>query len=275
MESAAEPAGVVRWPAVAGQFYPAAAAELATSVDAMLGAVDPDGTPPAAGYVVPHAGYRYSGPIAARVYARLRTRQEVDRVVLLGPAHFVPLHGCAVSAADAWLTPLGEVAIDTAGARALVDGGLATMDDEPHAPEHSLEVQLPFLQRALGSFRLLPIAVGVSAVDSVAACVAGALADPEVSGRTVVICSTDLSHYLDESSANAKDEQTVQAISDLAPERISATDACGAYALRGVLGWARQRDLSAQVLGRCTSASTGGPRSRVVGYAAVQLLTGQ
>ena len=232
----------------------------------------PDGSAAAAAYVVPHAGYRFSGPTAAHAYARLRGRTDVDRVVLLGPAHFVPLYGCAVPAVDTWLTPLGEVAIDIAGAKALVEAGHAAIDDQPHAPEHSLEVQLPFLQRTLGDFRVLPIAVGVSSVDDVAACVAGALAYPSRADRTVVICSTDLSHYLDEDSANAQDEQTVRAIGELAPERIGVTDACGAYALRGLLGWARLNELTVQVLRRCTSASTGGPSSRVVGYAAVELL---
>ena len=264
-------AEMVRRPAVAGQFYPADPGVLSAFVDSMLASVESDGSAMAAAYVVPHAGYRYSGPTAAHAYARLRGRTDVDRVVLLGPAHFVPLHGCAVPAADTWLTPLGEVALDVAGARALVDAGHAAMDDEPHAPEHSLEVQLPFLQRTLGEFRLLPIAVGVSSVDSVSACVAGALAGPGTAGRTVVICSTDLSHYLDEDSANAQDEQTVRAISDLAPARIGATDACGAYALRGLLGWAWHQRCTVRVLRRCTSASTGGPRSRVVGYAAAEL----
>ncbi len=182
-----------------------------------------------------------------------------------------PCTAAAVPTVDTWLTPLGEVALDVAGIKALVEAGHATMDDQPHGPEHSLEVQLPFLQRTLGDFRLLPVAVGVSSVDSVAACVAGALADPDTASRTVVICSTDLSHYLDEDSANAQDEQTVRAIGDLAPERIEPTDACGSYALRGLLGWARHQGLTVQVLRRCTSASTGGPPSRVVGYAAVEL----
>jgi len=200
---------MARRPAVAGQFYPADRDQLAESVDAMLAAVEIDGTPAPAAFVVPHAGYRYSGPTAAYAYARLQGRGDVDRVVLLGPAHFVPLHGCAVPAADTWLTPLGEVALDVSGAEALVAAGLATRDDEPHAPEHSLEVQLPFLQRVLHSFRLLPIAVGVSSMDSVAACVAGALTDLDTAGRTVVICSTDLSYYLDEDMVNVHDEQIV------------------------------------------------------------------
>ena len=262
---------MVRRPAVAGQFYSADPWTLSASVDSMLATVEPDGNSSAVAYVVPHAGYRYSGPTAAHVYARLRGRTDVDRVVLLGPAHFVAMHGCAVPAADTWLTPLGEVALDVAGAEALVRAGHAVMDDGPHAPEHSLEVQLPFLQRALGDFRLLPVAVGLSSVDGVAACVAGALADLSTIERTVVICSTDLSHYLDDASANEQDDQTLRAIGDLAPERIGATDACGAFALRGLLGWARNNGLSAHVLRRCTSASVGGPASRVVGYAAVEL----
>jgi AmmeMemoRadiSam system protein B len=264
-------ARAARRPAVAGQFYPADPDQLAEWVDAMVAAVELDGTSASAAFVVPHAGYRYSGSTAAHAYARLQGRGDVDRVVLLGPAHFVALDGCAVPATDTWLTPLGEVALDLAGAEALVSAGLATRNDEPHAPEHSLEVQLPFLQRVLDSFRLLPIAVGVSSMDSVAACVAGALAHPDTAGRTVVICSTDLSHYLDEDSANAHDEQTVQAIRDLAPELIMSTDACGSYALRGLLGWARRAGMTAHVLHRCTSASSGGPASRVVGYAAVEL----
>ncbi len=261
---------MMRQPAVAGQFYPADPDDLASAVDGLLDAAVSDAPTPADAYVVPHAGYRYSGPTAARAYARLRGRSDVDRVVLIGPAHFVGLDGCAVPASDAWLTPLASVALDVASARSLVAKRLAVMDDRPHAPEHSLEVQLPFLQRVLGTFRLLPIAVGVSSVDDVAACLDGALADAGDAGRTLVICSTDLSHYLDEESANARDERTVGAVCDLAPERIAATDACGVYALRGLLGWARSAKLRPRLLRRTTSASTGGAPSRVVGYAAIE-----
>jgi AmmeMemoRadiSam system protein B len=265
---------MMRRPAVAGQFYPADPDLLAATVDGLLDGAISEQAEPADAYVVPHAGYRYSGPTAAYVYSRLRRRSDVDRVVLIGPAHFVGLDGCAVPASAAWLTPLAAVALDVTGARALVAKGLAVMDDEPHSPEHSLEVQVPFLQRALGRFRLLPIAVGVSSVDSVAACLNGALGDGGAAGRTVVICSTDLSHYLDESAANARDEHTVGAICELAPERIAAADACGVFALRGLLDWARSAKLRPRILHRTTSASTGGPRSRVVGYAAIELLTG-
>jgi AmmeMemoRadiSam system protein B len=188
--------------------------------------------------------------------------------VLLGPAHFVGLDGCAVPAEEEWVTPLGTVPIDTDTARALADSGLATVDDKPHEPEHSLEVQVPFLQRCAPHVRLLPIAVGLSAWAAVARAIEVAVnGDP----RTVVIASTDLSHYQSEAAANAQDERTAQAVLDLDPDRIGVRDACGVYALRGLLGWAGASGRAPELLYRCTSAETGGDRDRVVGYAAVEL----
>lgn len=258
----------MRRPAVAGQFYPADPVWLGRTVDAMLDAVPlPDATRGAA-YLVPHAGYWYSGLTAAYAYAQLRKSPDWDRVVLLGPAHFVGLRGCAVPSAKEWLTPLGTVAVDHEAARALADAGLATVDDEPHEPEHSLEVQLPFLQRASDGFTLLPIAVGASYADDVARAIELAVG---VSTRTVVLASSDLSHYLDEASANERDQATVRAVLELAPARIGVLDACGVYALRGMLSWALTRGLTARLLYRCTSAQTGGDPGRVVGYAAVKL----
>jgi MEMO1 family protein len=256
---------MVRVPAVAGSFYPDDARSLTTLVDSMLDAVPPGEADEGAGYLVPHAGYTYSGSTAAHVYARLRGRP-LDRVVLLGPAHFVLTRGCAVPAAETWLTPLGPVPIDTAGARQLEAAGLATVDDRPHRPEHSLEVQLPFVQRVLGEVPVLPVAVGVSDVDAVARLLVAARSDP----RTVVVCSSDLSHYLDEQTATVRDEATLQAVCELAPQRVGLRDACGVYALRGLLGWARAAGLTPRVLYRCTSAQTSGDAARVVGYAAVE-----
>jgi AmmeMemoRadiSam system protein B len=261
----------VRPSAVAGTFYPDDPAELTRTVDALLAGARADAdqtgrgsvTGSGSAFLVPHAGYHYSGSTAARVYARIPS--DVDRVVLLGPAHFVLTRGCHVPAAEAWRTPLGEVAVDVAGVDRLAHLGLATVDDEPHRPEHSIEVQLPFLQRVLDQFTVLPIAVGVSHVDAVARTVLAAAGGE----RTVVICSSDLSHYLDEATATVRDEITLDAVRDLAPQRINARDACGVYALRGVLGWARASGATPEVIYRCTSAETGGDRSRVVGYAAV------
>lgn len=261
-----------RSPAVAGTFYPADPGQLSRLVDTMLAAVGrppdaPDADPavdPA--YVVPHAGYRFSGPTAAHVYARL-SGTPVRRVVLAGPSHVVPLRGCAVPASAEWSTPLGRVLIDVAGCAALAEAGEAIVDDRPHAAEHALEVQLPFLQRVLPpELEVLPIAVGASTVEEVGDALATAVG-VEPSG-TVVLCSTDLSHYLDDATARRQDENTARAVLDLRPDDIGPRDACGVFALRGLLGWARRLGLAPVALHRCTSADATGDRSRVVGYAA-------
>jgi len=258
----------VRPPAVAGAFYPADPVDLAAQVDALLDAVAvPADDVLAPAYVVPHAGYRYSGPTAAHVYARLRRHaSEVSRLVVLGPAHRVPVEGSVVSGAARWRTPLGEVPVDP-GAVTIANDGYAVIDDVPHAPEHSIEVQLPFLQRALGAVPVLPIVVGLSNVDDVVMTIASAV-ELEPAG-TVVLCSTDLSHYLPDEQARLQDARTAQAILDLAPERIGAHDACGVFALRGVVGWARRGGLRPELLQLATSAETGGDPGRVVGYPAV------
>lgn len=253
----------VRAMAVAGEFYPEDPRELAGTVDALMDAV-PAGEP-APGYLVPHGGYRFSGATAAHAYAGLRG-SGVRRVVLLGPAHFVLFRGCRLSGEDAWASPLGAVPVDRATVAALADLGLATVDDRPHRPEHAIEVQLPFLQRALGDFTLLPIAVGVSDVDSVARVLVAAVGDG--ADGTVVIASSDLSHYLDEATAAARDEQTLRSIAALDP-RINARDACGVYAVRGLLSWARAVGLAPRVLHR----SVGGSPERVVGHGAVEFGT--
>ena len=258
----------VREPAVAGLFYPADPAVLRRTVSDLLDTVTvPDGDRLATAYVVPHAGYRYSGPTAAHVYARLRAHAgEITRVVVLGPAHRVPLVGAAVPATDRWRTPLGEMAIDTAEADRLVRLGLATATDAPHEPEHSLEVQLPFLQLVDFSAPVplvLPICVGRSPAADVAALVE-AVTGPGV----VVLCSTDLSHYLTEPEAHARDAETLRSVVELTPERLEIRDACGFFALRGVLTWARTAQCAVTQYHHCTSADTGGTPDRVVGYCA-------
>jgi MEMO1 family protein len=261
---------MARKPAVAGRFYPRDPTKLAGMVDRLLDAVEvPDQEPLAAAYVVPHAGYVFSGPTAALVYARLRRHAgRVERVVLVGPAHFVRLAGCAAPASATWATPLGELPVaDRAGLAEHL-----TVDDAPHAPEHSLEVQLPFLQRALGRpVPILPIAVGRVSAETVAAVLAAAVERSD----TVVICSTDLSHYLDLAAAMERDARTASAIEALAPERIGVQDACGRFALRGLLAWARESTLRPalrpSLLGLATSADAAGNPYRVVGYGAFSL----
>jgi AmmeMemoRadiSam system protein B len=254
---------------VAGRFYPADPAELTALVEQLMDEVGAEeGTGgPAAAYVVPHAALRYSGPTAAHVYAQLRGRLP-DTVVLLGPAHYVPVRGCAVPAAQRWRTPLGDVEVDVDLIRTLARDGHVEIDDGPFAPEHSLEVQLPFLQRCRpDGLRVLPMVVGHSTVDDMVVTLSGVA---EAAGSDpLVLCSTDLSHYQSEAAAQVQDARTVQAVFDLAAERIGARDACGVFALRGLVGWARHRGLHAELLDRCTSARTGGDPGRVVGYAAV------
>ena len=246
----------VRVPAVAGTFYPADPRELASMVDAMLAEARGDGAP--AALVAPHAGYVYSGPVAASAYALLRG-SDVRRVAILGPAHYVPLRGCAVPAAESWATPLGEVPIDAD----LRDAVCVPVDDGPHGPEHSLEVQLPFLQRVLPEgFSVLPVAVGACAPAEVADVIG------ELPADLLVVVSTDLSHYHDDATAKRRDRRTADAVLARDPEAIGPEDACGVFALRGLVEHARRRRLAIELLDLRTSADTAGDPRRVVGYGA-------
>lgn len=249
----------IRQPAVAGAFYPADPAELASTVDKLLDAVDvPDDDVLARAYVVPHAGYRYSGATAAHVYARLRRHAvDIGRIVLLGPAHRVRLNGVAAPTTRQWATPLGDVAID-------LDHSLPA-DDAPHAPEHSLEVQLPFLQRAVPGVPVLPFVAGVSTVEEVTDAIT-ATAD-----GAIVLCSTDFSHYETDAAARVQDERTAQAVEAHRADRIGVRDACGVFALRGTVEWARRNGFRVRRLALTTSADSGGDPDRVVGYPAFAL----
>ena len=256
----------VRLPAVAGRFYPADPRTLARDVDAYVRGADhpvPEKVPKA--IIVPHAGYVYSGPIAGAGYAELsRARGAVERVVLLGPAHYVPVQSIATTGADAWRTPLGDVPIDTDARRVALTVPGVVVDDEAHAPEHSLEVQLPFLQRTLGDFRLVPFVVGRAEPATVAALLDALWGGPE----TLVVVSSDLSHYLDHDTAAARDRRTADAIVAGAVDALDPYDACGAHPVRGLLVEAARRGLHTRVVSLCNSGDTAGPRDRVVGYGA-------
>jgi AmmeMemoRadiSam system protein B len=258
----------IRPPAVAGTFYPDDPDELRAQVDSFVHAASYDGATPKA-IVVPHAGYVYSGPIAGTGYATIATLAgTVERVLLLGPAHRVAVDGLALPSVDAFDTPLGPVAIDTDGReRALRCDGVS-IDDRAHAGEHSLEVHLPFLVRALGrGVRVLPFVVGHAAPETVAAVLDALWGGPE----TLIVVSSDLSHYEDYASARAHDARTADAIVTGAIDRIDPYDACGAYPVRGLLSAAREHDLDVQLLDLRNSGDTAGPRDRVVGYGAFAL----
>jgi AmmeMemoRadiSam system protein B len=257
----------IRRAAVAGTFYPADPSALrAALAQSFAGAVPVDSaavSPRAV--IVPHAGYRYSGPIAASAYMRLRMgRETIRKVVLLGPSHHVAFRGLAVSSADAFATPLGLVPIDDELRSLALRAPAVVVDDAAHAREHSLEVQIPFLQTVLDNFTLLPLVVGDATADEVA----GVLEVCWTRADTVVVVSTDLSHYLRYGDAVIQDTHTAAAIAAKRPTQIHGADACGARPLRGLLAIAEARHMSVEQLDLRNSGDTAGDRSRVVGYGA-------
>jgi AmmeMemoRadiSam system protein B/AmmeMemoRadiSam system protein A len=252
--------------AVAGTFYPGDARTLAGDVDRLLcAATTGGGTRAPKMLVVPHAGYVYSGCVAAQAYALLAPwRGQIRRVVLLGPTHRVAIRGLAWPDVSAFSTPLGQVEVDPHAPAQLHGLDQVRVNSQAHAQEHSLEVQLPFLQRTLGTFTLVPLAVG----ETSAAQVAQVLERLWGGDETLVVISTDLSHYLGYAQAQASDRVTVERILNLDPG-IDHAQACGATPLGGALLAARAHGLVPRLLDLRNSGDTAGDRARVVGYCAM------
>jgi AmmeMemoRadiSam system protein B len=254
----------IRNPAVAGMFYPADRRELHRMVAALLETARAGGEAPKA-LIAPHAGYVYSGPVAASIYARLRpVRDSIERVVLLGPSHRVGFRGLAVPSSDVFRTPLGDIPIDTGARDALLTLPQVVELDRAHAMEHSLEVQLPFLQETLTGFQLLPILVGEAPAEQVAEVLEQVWGGPE----TLIVISSDLSHYHDYETARRLDTATSEAIVALEPGRIGYEDACGRVPVSGLLLVAQRKGLAAEMVDLRNSGDTAGPRDQVVGYGA-------
>jgi AmmeMemoRadiSam system protein B len=253
-----------RPPAVAGSFYPREPGELQRMVGTLLGEARPSGEGEPLGVIAPHAGYMYSGPIAASAFAEVAAAgRGFTRVLLIGPAHYVPVRGIVASSTARFATPLGEIPIDVEAVASLVDAGIIGIDDSAHAPEHSLEVELPFLQVALKHFALIPLLVGDASGQEVAA-VIGAVMD----ARTLLVVSTDLSHYLGDAEAKVRDLASALIIERLDDSRLGPADACGYAALNGALRAAKQTKWQIARLDLRNSGDTSGDRSRVVGYGA-------
>jgi hypothetical protein len=254
---------------VVGRFYPGAAAELAETVELLLAAADPPPLPGALrALVAPHAGYVHSGAVAATAFATLHRRPLVSRVALFGPSHFTPLRGVSVSGAAGWRTPLGTVPVDDELRLTALAAG-AVVDDAPHARDHALEVELPFLQQTVGdALAVLPAAVGGDG-DETAAVVAALSAD------ALIVVSTDLSHFHDDATARRLDRQTADAVLALDASAITDSDACGADALRGLLAHAARVGWSCTQLDLRTSADASCDIERVVGYGAFALTEAQ
>jgi MEMO1 family protein len=254
----------VREAAVAGRFYPANAVELRSAVQQYLkSACAFEATPK--GIIVPHAGYVYSGPIAATGYAVLaKLRGRVTRVVLLGPSHFVRVAGLAVPSVDAFETPLGRVPIDAEAIAKVRSLPQIVVNDAAHAREHSLEVHVPFLQEVLGDFRLVPFAVGEVSAAQIAEVFELLWGGPE----TFFVVSSDLSHFHDHDTAAHLDSETSRLIESLRFEDLSGDRCCGFKPIGGLLHAARARGMHVRTLDLRNSGDTAGPRDRVVGYGA-------
>ena len=258
----------VRRAAVDGLFYPAAPGALRGEVAhylAGVGADDDAARPPPKLLITPHAGYEYCGAVAAHGYALLGRRHEpiVTRVVLLGPAHRVAVRGLATPEAQAFETPLGEVALDLAALASLGDLPQVVRNDRAHEREHSLEVQLPFLQTLLPRFTLVPLVVGHASAEAVAQVLERLWGGAE----TLIVISSDLSHYLPYEQAQAVDRATAQRILGL-DAGLAPHEACGSAAINGALLAARRRALAPRLLDLRNSGDTAGSRDRVVGYGA-------
>jgi MEMO1 family protein len=282
----------VRPPAVAGVFYPAEATELRDHVARFIeiaadrpgyvpvggpslagslrreAASETTAVPPSA-VIAPHAGYRYSGPTAGYAYQALAARRDtVERVVVVGPAHRVPFEGIGVTSARAWSTPLGDMDVDAEARERVRDVPDVVDADDAHAPEHSIEVQLPFVHEVLGPVPVLPLVVGRTTPEAVARALDAVWTDDD----TVVVASSDLSHYLDDETARRRDQHTAEAIIEARRNDIGPGDACGALPIAGLLTAALKRGLAPQLLDLSTSADTAGEPARVVGYGSFALL---
>lgn len=226
-------------------------------------AADGRSSPPKA-VIAPHAGYVYSGAIAGSAFRAVAPfAATIERVVLLGPAHFVPIRGLALPGHPAFATPLGEVRIEPDGAQASIRLPQVRVIPEAHAREHSLEVELPFLQALLGEFALVPLAAGAATGEEVAEVLDQLWGGPE----TLIVISSDLSHYLPYAAARAADRATADEILALGGP-LDPRQACGAVPINGLLEAARRRDLLPKLLDLRNSADTAGDPSRVVGYGA-------
>lgn len=255
----------VRSAAVAGRFYPDDPGRLRADVTDLLAAAAgwPGGAPKA--LIVPHAGYAYSGPTAASAFATLPRGHRVARVVLIGPSHHVPFRGVAVPSAAGFETPLGAVPVDRAAIAAVVGLPGVSVNDPAHAgPEHALEVELPFLQVRLGEFSLVPLLVGEASPQLVAS-VLGALWGGD---ETLIVISSDLSHFLPYEAARRLDAATAAGIEANAWAALGPANACGYLPIAGLLIEAGRVGLQPRRLALCNSGDTGGPGDRVVGYGA-------
>lgn len=259
----------VRLPCVAGYFYPAEQKVLAETVQRLLANAKSSDVAAPKAIIAPHAGYIYSGPIAATIYKTLIPHQDqISRVVLLGPAHRVGFLGIAVTQMANFATPLGIIPVDLASIAQITNQPGVKIFEQAYEMEHSLEVQLPFLQTVLKKFSLIPCVVGDAKPEDVANLLEHLWGGPE----TLIVISSDLSHYYDYATAQKLDNATSQAIVNLAPQQIADNQACGRLPVKGLLLAAAKLKLQAKILDLRNSGDTAGDKNRVVGYGAYHFI---
>jgi AmmeMemoRadiSam system protein B len=253
-----------RQPAVAGSFYPANPQQLQHILTQYLHEAETTAKSPKA-IIAPHAGYIYSGSIAASAYARLKTvHDSIKRVVIIGPSHRVGFNGLAVSHADTFITPLGGIPVDTLAVQTITQLPFVQYIEQAHSQEHSLEVQLPFLQAMLDDFSIIPIVAGDAPPEQISQVLATLWGGAE----TLIVISSDLSHYHDYASAQRMDSETSNAIENLQYERLGYESACGRVPVSGLLKLARDNSLTVKNIDLRNSGDTAGDKQRVVGYGA-------
>ncbi|PYM15167.1 MAG: AmmeMemoRadiSam system protein B [Verrucomicrobia bacterium] len=256
---------MVRAPACAGRFYPANPSDLSRMVRSFIAAARVADEPAPKALIAPHAGYLYSGPVAASAYARFQPAHDlIKRVILVGPSHHAEFCGLAMSSADAFMTPLGLVPLDKEALAQIRSLPQVIVFDGAHDPEHCLEVQLPFLQTILDEFTLLPLLAGNASDEQIVEALAALWNGPE----TRIVVSSDLSHYQDYAAARMVDQTTAQDIETLRTGPWDENRACGFRPIRGLLHLARRRGLKPRCIDLRNSGDTAGPRDRVVGYGA-------
>ena len=266
-----------RLPVVAGHFYPSSPEQLNRELVELFADINESEIKPKA-LIVPHAGYYYSGAIAASAYACLKQlKHNIDRVIIFGPSHQCPLQGCATPSHDVFVTPLGEIPIDKITCNKLVQLGLAKQFDDAHSWEHSLEVQLPFLQKSLDEFQLVPITVGLVPPDQISK-ILNAIIEPSKTHsleteyldddllENIIVISTDLSHYHNYQQAQEIDANTISEILAL-NDNIQPRDACGYNALNGFLRYCNNAGWKIKLAAHANSGDISGNKKEVVGYA--------
>jgi AmmeMemoRadiSam system protein B len=253
-----------RQPAVAGTFYPAEPQQLHLLLDQYLNDADTAPKVPKA-MIVPHAGYIYSGPVAATAYARLlKAHDQISRVVLIGPSHRVGFHGLAITSAQNFITPLGSIEVDQRAVHAIAKLPFVDYLEQAHVMEHSLEVHLPFLQEMLDDFKIVPIVTGDAPAEQVAQVLEMLWGGEE----TLIVVSSDLSHYHDYATCQKLDKVTSAAIENLQYESLGVDSACGRVGISGLLKLAREKSLAVKNIDLRNSGDTAGDKKRVVGYGA-------